>query len=135
MKFNIIEKKAAVSVDGQLPSVKGDKIQIEQVFRNLIDNALKFSGKNKPAVNISSESKGGYFEFTVSDNGIGLATENFEKIFHIFQKLHPKTEYEGAGVGLATCKKIIESHGGRIWVISEGLGKGSVFKFTLPAAV
>jgi PAS domain S-box-containing protein len=133
MKFSIVEKKATVSMDGQLPAVKGDKIQIEQVFRNLIDNALKFSGKNRPVVNISSESKGDYFEFMVKDNGIGLAAEDFEKVFHIFQRLHPKTEYEGAGVGLATCKKIVDSHGGRIWVISEGLGKGSVFKFTLPA--
>src|ERR1035437_1124987 len=134
MKFSIVEKEAAVTVDGQLPTVKGDKIQIEQVFRNLIDNALKFSGKNKPVVNISSENKGEYFEFTVSDNGIGLEPANFEKIFHIFHRLHPKTEYEGAGVGLATCKKIVESHGCRIWAGSDGPGKGSAIKFTLPAA-
>ena len=133
MKFNIVEKKAEVIVDSQLPAVKADKIQIEQVFRNLLDNALKFSGKNRPVVNISAEKKGGYFEFTVSDNGIGLEPANFEKIFHIFHRLNPKAEFEGAGVGLATCKKIVESHGGRIWVSSGGSGKGSVFKFTLPA--
>jgi|GEM_PF-2594541 PAS domain S-box-containing protein len=131
-KFKIEDKKAVIFTEN-MPKIKADSSQIEQLFTNLISNALKFSKESEPAkIDITAEKKDNEWIFSVKDNGIGIETQYFGKIFVIFQKLHPKDQYEGSGVGLAICKKIVERHGGRIWVESEP-GKGSTFFFTIPA--
>jgi light-regulated signal transduction histidine kinase (bacteriophytochrome) len=114
-----------------LPEVMADPIQLSQLLQNLIGNAIKFRGENKPLIHISAKRKKKEWVITVSDNGIGIPAEYTEKIFEMFQRLHNKKEYPGTGIGLATCKKIVERHGGRIWVESNP-GRGSTFYFTLP---
>ncbi|HUK47499.1 MAG TPA: ATP-binding protein [Terriglobales bacterium] len=116
-----------------LPTVPADRFQLVQLFQNLIGNAIKFRGKAIPRITVSAERQGEEWVFSVMDNGIGVAPEHRDLIFKIFQRLHTRTEYPGNGVGLAICKKIVEQHGGRIWVDSE-LGQGSNFRFTFPAA-
>lgn len=116
---------------GELPAVVADEQQLTQLLQNLIGNALKFRGIETPHVRIDAERQSDHWLFTVRDNGIGIAPENAEQIFVLFQRLHSRQQYEGTGIGLAVCKKIVERHGGRIWVESE-LGKGAAFKFTLP---
>ena len=129
---SFIEETAAhVSYDDSLPKVVADKSQLRRLFQNLIGNALKFRSGRKPKVNISARQWDNTWLFSVSDNGIGMDTKNTERVFAVFQRLHGKSEYPGTGIGLALCKKIVERHGGRIWVESE-LGKGSTFFFTLP---
>lgn len=131
--FSMGARESALSVDkGPLPQVFGDHSQLVQLFQNLLGNALKFHGANPLQVKISAEREGEEWIFTVADNGIGIAPEHCEFIFNIFQRLHTREEYAGNGVGLAICKKIVEQHGGRIWVESSP-GKGANFKFTLPA--
>ena len=117
---------------GALPTVKGDKPQLVQLFQNLIGNGIKFHGEDRPRVHVSAERKGEEWEFAVRDNGIGIAAEFYQRIFIIFRRLEPAEEYAGTGIGLALCKKIVERHGGGIWVESEA-GEGSTFRFTLPA--
>jgi light-regulated signal transduction histidine kinase (bacteriophytochrome) len=116
-----------------LPTIVADRFQLVQLFQNLIGNAIKFRSKDVPQVRVSSEKQGEDWTFSVSDNGIGIAPEHQDFIFKIFQRLHTRSEYAGNGIGLAICKKIVEQHGGRIWVESE-LGRGSIFRFTFPAA-
>jgi len=132
MKFIIQDKKAAIGVKDQLPVIKADSTQIEQLFQNIIGNALKFTGNEPPVIAVSAEKRGNNYQFTVKDNGIGIDMQYNEKIFQIFQRLHGRNEYEGTGMGLAICKKITESHGGKIWVESDGPGKGCSLCFTLP---
>ena len=130
LKAAIDEAGAKVTVE-TLPPVMADETQFVQLFQNLVANALKFRGKQAPEIRISAEIKGGDCEFCVSDNGIGIEPKFSDRIFVIFQRLHGRTEYKGTGIGLAVSKKIVERHGGKIWVESEP-GKGSTFFFTIP---
>ena len=108
-----------------------DRSQVTQIFQNLIGNAIKFRGKEAPAISVQAEKAGQRWVFSVSDNGIGIAPEYKENIFVVFQRLHTRTEYAGNGIGLAICKKIVEHCGGKIWVEAQA-DHGSIFKFTLP---
>ncbi|MBL7216216.1 MAG: hypothetical protein ISS62_00855, partial [Desulfobacteraceae bacterium] len=129
MEVIISEKKAAITHD-PLPAVTADEVQLGQVLQNLIGNAFKFSGEEPPRVHIASEHTDGGILFSVSDNGIGIDPDFKERVFEIFQRLHGREEYPGTGIGLAICKRIVERHGGRIWVESEK-GKGATFYFTI----
>ncbi|MGB6802984.1 MAG: ATP-binding protein, partial [Candidatus Sulfotelmatobacter sp.] len=126
-----IEESGAVVRHGELPVVWADRTQVAQVFQNLIGNAIKFRGKEPPMVSVQAEQAGQQWQFSVSDNGIGIAPEYAENVFIVFQRLHGRAEYPGNGIGLAICKKIVEHNGGKIWVESQD-GSGSTFKFTLP---
>lgn len=126
-----IEESAAVVRHGELPVVWADRTQVAQVFQNLIGNAIKFRGKEPPLVSVQAEQAGRQWQFSVSDNGIGIAPEYAENVFVVFQRLHGRAEYPGNGIGLAICKKIVEHNGGKIWVESQA-DSGSTFKFTLP---
>jgi len=125
----IDEMKATVVV-GDLPSVTANRIQIFQLFQNLLGNALKYHSGESPLIEISGKEEATHYLFSVKDNGIGIKPIIFEKIFVLFQRLHHKNEYSGTGIGLSICKKIVERHGGKIWVESEP-GKGSCFYFTI----
>ncbi|MEQ8536914.1 MAG: ATP-binding protein [Coleofasciculus sp. D1-CHI-01] len=114
-----------------LPTVIADQTQLTQLFQNLIGNAIKFRSETPPNVHISAQNQGNEWTFVVRDNGIGMESEYLERIFTIFQRLHSRRDYPGTGIGLAICKKIVERHGGRIWVNSE-LGIGTTFYFTIP---
>ena len=102
------------------------------LFQNLLGNALKFRGSAPPRIHIGAEQQGRWWQFTVQDNGIGIAPQHREQIFGLFQRLHSRRAYPGTGIGLALCQRIVERHGGRIWVESV-IGQGSTFCFTLPA--
>jgi len=127
--LSIEDTKARITND-PLPTVVGDGTQLAQLFQNLIDNALKFRKNGSPVIHVSAEQKGSEWQFSVADNGIGIEPQYNERIFLIFQRLHGVGEYSGTGIGLAVCKKIVERHGGRIWVESE-YGKGTTFFFTI----
>jgi two-component system, chemotaxis family, sensor kinase Cph1 len=130
----IEEAGARVALEGELPTVMGDHTQLVQLFQNLLANAIKFKGEGEaPEVRVGAQrlsSSGVEWHFWVADNGIGMDARYTERIFRIFQRLHAKEEYGGTGIGLAVCKKIVERHGGRIWVDSE-VGEGTTFHFTL----
>jgi light-regulated signal transduction histidine kinase (bacteriophytochrome) len=126
-----IEESGAVVTHNGLPTIIVNNVQIGQVFQNLISNAIKFRGNEPPRIHISARQEGTEWIFAVRDNGIGMEQAFFDRIFIMFQRLHTRAEYPGSGIGLAACKKIIERHGGVIWVESEP-GKGSTFYFRLP---
>lgn len=130
LRETIADSGARVHVS-DLPRVRADPTQLTQLFQNLIGNAVKFRGPDPPRVDVSAERRDGTWEFTVRDNGIGIDPTHHERVFTMFQRLHPRTRYEGTGIGLAICKAIVERHGGRIWIDSEP-GRGSIFRFTFP---
>jgi light-regulated signal transduction histidine kinase (bacteriophytochrome) len=130
---SIIEEADADVRCDPLPTLPADRGQLARVFQNLIANAIKFRREDvTPRVHISAEREGNVWTFAVADNGIGLDPVQAERIFQIFQRLYTDEEYPGLGIGLALCKRIVERHGGRIWMDSEP-GAGSTFYFTLPA--
>jgi two-component system sensor kinase FixL len=129
LQASIESQQAVVTVD-RLPVVMADATQLIQVFQNLVVNAIKFHGKEKPRIHVSVEETASEWVFSVEDNGIGIAPEYFDRILIIFQRLHTIEEYSGTGIGLAICKKIAERHGGRIWVESV-VGEGSTFHFSI----
>jgi PAS domain S-box-containing protein len=127
---SLVESQAVVTHDS-LPRLWGDSVQLRQVMQNLLSNALKFRGVEPPRIHIGAHRHGPEWVFSVHDNGIGLDPKQAERIFVIFQRLHTQREYPGTGMGLAICKRIIDRHGGRIWVDSQP-GHGATFYFTLP---
>jgi len=129
LSFVIAKKHATVSYH-DLPTVQGNLREIRQLFQNLISNALKFTSDKPPKITVTSAPKGERWLLTVTDNGIGIDSQFSDKIFQMFQRLHPDSEFEGTGIGLAICQKVVNSHGGNIWVESK-LGKGSSFCFIL----
>lgn len=132
LRMAIEEAGGEVSRD-PLPTVLADPLQLDRLFQNLLANALKFRGERPPRVHVTAAREGAEWVFTVRDNGIGFDPRYAERVFVIFQRLHGREEYPGTGMGLAICKRIVERHGGRIWVESVP-GEGSTFRFTLPAA-
>jgi PAS domain S-box-containing protein len=127
----VIEESGAVVTHDPLPTVWADAMQLLQVFQNLIGNAIKFRSAKPPTIHVGTVRVADAYVFAVRDNGIGIEPQYAERIFVIFQRLHTRTEYPGTGIGLALCKKIVERHGGHIWVESE-LGRGTTFFFTIP---
>jgi light-regulated signal transduction histidine kinase (bacteriophytochrome) len=129
----VIKSEGAEIQVSEMPVIYAYEIEIHQLFLNLIGNALKFHNKNvKPVILVKSEKTMDIWKFSVSDNGIGIAPEHFEKLFNMFQRLHSdETEFEGIGIGLTICKKIIELHKGHIWVESNN-NQGATFYFTIP---
>ena len=127
----LVEESGAVVTHDRLPTVLGDGTQLGQLFQNLIANAIKFRGDEQLTVHFGAEQRNGHWEFCVRDNGIGIDPEYAERIFVVFQRLHGKGDRPGTGIGLSICKKIVELHGGRIWVKSQP-DEGAAFYFTLP---
>ena len=128
------DARAAEIAIGDLPAVHGDEQQLGQLFQNLIGNAIKFVPEDRmPRVEVSAERDGARWRFSVADNGIGMEPAHADRIFRMFQRLHSRDDYPGTGIGLAIAKKVVERHGGTIWVESRPEG-GSRFSFTLPAA-
>jgi signal transduction histidine kinase len=128
-----IEENGATIEADALPTVLGDDGLLRLVFQNLIGNAIKFRGDAPPVVRLSAERDDGFWRFRCEDNGIGIDGEYADRIFVIFQRLHSRSSYEGTGIGLAMCRKIVEYHGGRMWLDTETARQGSAFCFTLPA--
>jgi PAS domain S-box-containing protein len=126
----VIDENHAVITREDLPAVLADRVQMVQVLQNLISNAIKFRGNEPPGVHVSADHGEKEWTVRVRDNGIGIDPRYYDKLFIIFKRLHSREEYPGTGIGLATCKKIVERHGGRIWAESEP-GKGSTFCFTI----
>ncbi len=130
LKPTIKENKAKITHD-YLPNIIGDPTQITQLIQNLINNAIKFHGDTTPEIHISAQNMSNEVLFSITDKGIGIDQQHQKQIFSIFKRLHTREEYPGTGIGLSISKKIVERHGGQIWVESE-LGKGSTFYFTIP---
>jgi two-component system, chemotaxis family, sensor kinase Cph1 len=131
LELQITENDAAVESE-TLPRVEGDAKQLRQLFQNLISNGIDYSDDEQSQIDISAERNGEEWIISVRDNGIGIAPEDQDRIFEVFQRLHGREEQTGTGIGLALCQRIVERHGGEIWVDSE-LGEGTTFAFTLPA--
>jgi PAS domain S-box-containing protein len=134
LQAQIKEKSAVIEVEGELPSVLGDQSLLTQLMQNLLQNAIKYSKEDMPPrIKISAEKVGALWQISIADNGIGIAPEYAEKVFQIFQRLHLEHEYDGVGIGLAICQRIVEYHGGKTWLDLEYRG-GSKFVFTLESA-
>jgi light-regulated signal transduction histidine kinase (bacteriophytochrome) len=131
LRAAVLESGASITHD-PLPAVTADPTQLTQLFQNLLGNALKFRNAEPPRVHVSAERGESEWTFRVRDNGIGIAPEHRDRIFRMFQRLHTREQYPGTGIGLSLCKKVVERHGGKIWV-EPAPGKGSIFCFTLPA--
>jgi PAS domain S-box-containing protein len=129
LRAKIVESDAIVEAEA-LPTVRSDQVQMVQVFQNLIDNAIKYGGTGQPTVRISAERTDGDWKITVRDNGIGIDPRHHQQIFAVFKRLHGR-EIPGTGIGLALAKRVVERHGGRIWVESNA-GQGAAFSFTMP---
>ena len=127
-----IEESGAMVTRDPLPTVTADSSQLLQVFQNLIGNAIKFRGHEAPRIHVGAERRGDEWLFWVGDNGMGIDPQYHERVFAVFQRLHSREEHPGAGIGLAICRRIVQRHGGRMWVESD-LGKGATFYFTIPA--
>ena len=125
-----IQERGAKITHKNLPTVMTDRSQLIQLLQNLIGNAIKFHGEKPPRIHISTKQEDNKWVFSVKDNGIGIDPKYFNQIFEIFQRLHTRKEYPGSEIRLAVCKKIVERHGGQIWVELE-VRKGSTFYFTL----
>jgi signal transduction histidine kinase len=134
LALSIEETGTTVEVDGRLPVVYGDPTLLGLVLQNLISNAIKFRADEPPHVRVSAHRVANVWEFAVADNGIGIEPEYADRIFIIFQRLHARDAYDGTGIGLAMCRKVIEHHGGHIWLQSSDNGHGSTFRFTLPVS-
>jgi chemotaxis family two-component system sensor kinase Cph1 len=132
LALTLAETQAAVTYD-PLPTVLADRTSMEQLLQNLVGNALKYRSDAPPRIHVAAEGLDGRWRLTVTDNGIGIDMTYADRIFQVFQRLHARGEYEGTGIGLAVCKRIVESCGGRIGVDSIP-GAGSTFWFMLPAA-
>jgi PAS domain S-box-containing protein len=130
MKSAIEQSGAHIDIDTQVATIRGNRVQLMQVVQNLLSNALKFTDANQPKIRIGCRIRGNAAEFSITDNGIGIAKSDQQKVFEIFRRLHTKKDYPGTGIGLAICKKIIERHQGDIWPESEP-GKGTTFYFTV----
>ncbi|MCU4801942.1 PAS domain S-box protein [Halobacteria archaeon HArc-gm2] len=132
LQVTLEESDAEITVD-DLPTVEGDDGQLRQLFQNLLDNAVEYSGDDRPRIDVDAEPAGDEWRVSVSDDGIGIDPEDSGRVFEVFQRLHAPDDYSGTGIGLALCERIVERHGGDIWVASEP-GEGATFTFTLPAA-
>lgn len=130
-----VEESGADVAHGPLPRVRGDEVQIAQLLQNLIGNSLKFVRPGvPPRVRIEAEPRGREWVFAVRDNGIGVPAAQSERIFELFQRLHPRDEYSGTGIGLAVCRKLVHRHRGRIWLDPDS-AEGCTIRFTLPVAL
>ena len=132
LAFALEEKKVDLRVQPGLPALTCDEVHMKQVFKNLISNAVKFNDKTRPVVEVACRDDNGAYTFSISDNGIGIDPQYHEKIFKIFQRLNRREEYKDTGVGLTICKKVVEAHGGAIWVEQSRAGEGTTFSFTIP---
>jgi PAS domain S-box-containing protein len=134
LEYSIQSKQAEIHIKGPLPTVMGEATRLGEVLKNLVSNAIKFNVSDRPVVTISAQdAENGFAQIGVADNGIGIAAQYGERIFELFERLHPQEKFEGTGAGLAICKKIVEGYGGRIWVESVP-DKGSTFWLTLAKA-
>lgn len=132
LAFAIEEKKVDLRVQPGLPKILCDEVHMKQVFKNLISNAIKFNDKPRPMVEVTCRDENGAYRFSIGDNGIGIDKQYHEKIFKIFQRLNRREDYKDTGVGLTICKKVVEAHGGTIWVEESRAGEGTTFSFTIP---
>jgi light-regulated signal transduction histidine kinase (bacteriophytochrome) len=130
LKSSIDDAGAKVAC-GELPVVMGDRSQLVQLMQHLIGNGIKYHGDESPYVYVSAELNGSEWTFSVRDNGIGIDPKYHDRIFEIFKRLHDQKDYPGTGIGLAVCRRVVDRHGGKLWLESEA-GHGSVFRFTLP---